>query len=241
MPKRKADWEFYKALYLGEIATTDHYLAELLDWLEAESLLDETLYMLTSDHGEEFKDHDSVGHGHTLYQELLHVPLLLRWPALGLAGHRVRTAVEAIDIGPTLLAAAGIEAPDRWQGASLLPLLRAPEPPMPRAAFAEMGGIATSAWLPPYKLIRYHAWGGKDLLFDLSSDPGEKENLAKRSPMAMKLMGRHLEIFEGVRGTWRKPVDGALGDPTKLLGGDPGRAASLEDERTTAGPASAGD
>jgi arylsulfatase A-like enzyme len=117
------------ALYDGEIAYTDREIHELLSALGERGLTDQAVIVYSADHGEELRDHGSWGHGGTLYQEVLAVPLAIRVPALGEA--QVSQPVSMLDLAPTVLDAFGLEAPASFQGQSLLPLLRGVPRPEP--------------------------------------------------------------------------------------------------------------
>jgi arylsulfatase A-like enzyme len=105
----EANRRFIRAAYDEEILFVDTQVGRLLDRLA--KLPSDPLVVITADHGEELFDHESFGHGHTLYQELLHVPLLLLGPNVT-PGH-VDTSVSIADIAPTILDAVGIEVPRR--------------------------------------------------------------------------------------------------------------------------------
>ena len=92
-----------EALYDGGILYADGYLGRLIDLLRELGHWEETLLVVLSDHGEEFWDHGNVGHAHTLFQELVHVPLLVRLPGDRHSGRRVEATVRLIDVGPTIL------------------------------------------------------------------------------------------------------------------------------------------
>ena len=112
------DLEHVIALYDGEIAWVDDHIRSLLTSLREKGLFENTMVILTSDHGDEFFEHGGKGHQHTLYQELLHVPLIFQVP--GVEGpRRVETAVSLIDVMPTLFEALGMERPTTLQGRSL--------------------------------------------------------------------------------------------------------------------------
>ena len=104
----------------------DVEIGRLLEGLQALDLADNTLIAFIGDHGEEFLDHGRTWHGHTLYGELVNVPLLLWWPGGVPAGVTVDETVRSIDLMPTLLALSGLTAPRRIQGQSLLPLMGTP-------------------------------------------------------------------------------------------------------------------
>ncbi len=103
----------------GAIAAVDAAIGKVLDTLRDRGLRDATVVLLTADHGEELFDHGQVGHGGTLYEEVLHVPLVVRLPG-GAGARRVAAPARVIDVFPTLLAAAGIPAPEGIEGRDLL-------------------------------------------------------------------------------------------------------------------------
>src|SRR6202166_1593884 len=97
----------FAALYDAQIAHADSQFGLLLQRLRDLGLYDRTVVVLVSDHGEEFLDHGLFAHGHSLYQEILHVPLVIRWPDGRYAGRRVDSLAQHVDLLPTILAAAG--------------------------------------------------------------------------------------------------------------------------------------
>ncbi len=104
--------------YDAEVAEADEQIGSLLDALRIEHVLDHAIVVITADHGEEFSDHGSMGHGHTLYEELIHVPLVMT-----LSGRTRPVAIDEpmslIDVAPTLLELAGITVPPSFEGHSL--------------------------------------------------------------------------------------------------------------------------
>jgi len=128
------DLQHVVALYDGEIGWVDEHIGKLIAELKRRELWDDTIVVLTSDHGDEFFEHGEKGHQHSLYQELLHVPLIVRVP--GFAARQVDARVELIDVMPTLLDLVSVSAPSGLQGRSLAPVLRG-EALEPRPAFAE--------------------------------------------------------------------------------------------------------
>ncbi len=106
-------------LYDGEIAWVDYNLGRLFEWLRNDSLAENTLVVITSDHGEEFLDHGGIDHGHTLYQELIHIPLIMSGPGIE-PGVVSPIPVGQYDILPTLLAWAGIENMPMVDGSDIL-------------------------------------------------------------------------------------------------------------------------
>jgi arylsulfatase A-like enzyme len=164
------DRAFLIAAYDEEIAYVDDQLRRLFRGLRDRGLYDSTLIILTSDHGEELFDHDGFEHGHTLYQELLGVPLVVSGP--GVVPGRVAAPVSLLDVAVTILEAAHALPPTRLSGRSLL-ASGGPE----RSIVAE-GNLYAHAqravvrW--PYKLVS----GRAENVFDLSQDANERAPLA---------------------------------------------------------------
>ncbi len=194
------DTEHLKALYDSEIHYADRAIGRLIDALPP-AVLRNTLIVLTADHGEEFQDHGGWKHGFTLYEEQIHVPLLVRWDGHVPAGARLRGTVRLLDLAPTLVRAAGGRPDPSWEGVDLLPSLTG-RAPLPRlAAFAQhmmIGPLRSAAVLDGKKLILFnprtpyapaneleaYLWT-QDLhrlkrteLYDLARDPHERSDLA---------------------------------------------------------------
>lgn len=110
--------EHYRALYLGEITWVDSQLFRLFSEMRSRGIADRTVVILTSDHGEEFLEHGSIGHGHGLHEEQLLVPLIISGPGFR-GGVREQFRASHIDIFPTIAAVAGVEAPEGLLGVDL--------------------------------------------------------------------------------------------------------------------------
>lgn len=115
LPLKKQD-----ALYRGEILYTDQQMQRLLDSLDALNLADNTVLIVTADHGEAFGERGIVGHGHDLTQEIMHIPLLIRAPGVAKPGLRVEGRASLVDIPPTVLDLAGVPIPPSVQGRTLV-------------------------------------------------------------------------------------------------------------------------
>jgi len=179
--------ERLEALYDGEVAYTDREIGRLLDGLSGLGLEDSTLVVITADHGEEFGDHRGFEHGHTLYEELLHVPLIMRLPGGLPEGRVVKSAVRLIDLAPTVLELAGLAPVESFAGESLIPLVQGDEAG-DRPVFAEgnFWGPDLYSWQSDgFKLILRPGKGKEPSeraeLYDLGQDPAEQLNIAGTS------------------------------------------------------------
>ncbi len=176
--------ERLEALYHGEVAFTDREVGRLLAELGKDRLAPNTLVVITSDHGEEFYDHGGFEHGHTLYDELLHIPLMIRLDGRIPAGTVVEPAVRHLDLAPTICRLTGLESEKQHEGLDLMPLMKNGAPGDDRPVFCEgnfWGPTRFSRRAGRYKTI-VHTPGGRTEIYDLVSDPGEKTNLAGRDP-----------------------------------------------------------
>jgi arylsulfatase A-like enzyme len=160
-----------RGLYLGNLAYADSLVGEVLSMLD-----EETIVIVTADHGEALFEHGFLGHNTQLYEESIRIPLLIRAP--GVASRRVSDLVELIDLTPTIAELAGVaRAPEasRFQGRSLVPALTGGSHRSPKLAFSR------TLWAKPrysvrgkrYKLI-WDSRTGASELYDLQHDPEER-------------------------------------------------------------------
>ena len=170
------DLRFVSDLYDGEIAFADRSLATILDRLRTLGLFDDTLIVFTSDHGEEFLDHGNFGHARTLFDELIHVPMIIKLPgqteasvSTQLAGH--------VDLLPTILDVLKIDIDHEISGVSILSNERSAEEET-RSLFSETDRrkpIRAAIW-KNFKLV-YDMQADRYSLFDLGEDPGETRDV----------------------------------------------------------------
>jgi arylsulfatase A-like enzyme len=169
--------EYIKALYDGGIRYTDVHIGSLVDAMDGMGVLDNTILVIISDHGEEFKEHGMMLHGR-VYRESVHVPLIMRFPEAAWKGVRIPAQVRLIDIVPTVLDYSGLPIREEMHGESLLPLIQ--EGGSHRPAFTEGGdsyAMRTDDWLLITDLdLAEHE------LYNVNADPGETFNLAGQSP-----------------------------------------------------------
>lgn len=189
-------------LYDGEVAFADRQIGAVLAALEESGRADDTLVVVTSDHGEEFWDHGGLGHGQHNYQELLHVPLVIAGP--GIESRRLKTPVSLIDLTPTILDLAGLEPPGDLPGRSLAAVLRSRrKEPAVAPVYAEgllrmrHNGdpmLFRSLQLGDLKLVLDFQRQRKEL-YDLAEDAAETRDLiADRSRDARGLLETLIEI-----------------------------------------------
>ena len=197
--------EFVKSQYDGEIAFVDHHLGILLDQLKQKGLLKNSIIIITSDHGEEFLEHNGFGHSRTLYQEVLKVPLIIYLPEPEFEPKPINQLVRTIDILPTILDLLGIKIPDKIQGKSLMGLIKGTEQSPEPWAFAELKPfLKPKTYLKAienqnYKLI-LNLPSQKLELYNLASDLKEKNNLINILPDKAQEL---LEMMERVEKSFR--------------------------------------
>jgi len=199
-------------LYDTETAEVDRFLAELVAKLEEEGLADKTLICITADHGEEFMEHGLVGHFNQLYEESVHVPLILWGPGVP-AGLRVSVPIENRHVAPTLLRTAGVELPERMVGPNLLSLedRKALEdqgvfllsqkgrsgdfPGRDAVDLGSMCSLIEGTWQLIRCVQKEPVRKSYYLLFDLSEDPGALTDLAVQFPERVHRMNARIEAW----------------------------------------------
>ena len=212
MKKLREDWESGNrdgesqrrlvqsgALYDGEIASCDQAFGQFISALKARGLYDNTIIVLVSDHGEQFFEHNLCDHMNSLYQELLHVPLIIKFPHGQGAGTVIEPVWQHIDIAPTLLQQAGVAIPPAMVGVAYEPGGPVGQPDRPAYfplkvgsnaarygqgegfARAEMEGIRVGPWV--FNLTKSTIADLEPLqLFNLKTDGAEMKNLAFTRP-----------------------------------------------------------
>jgi arylsulfatase A-like enzyme len=184
-----ADRGFIAGAYDEELLGVDRALARLFAAVASERFGERLLVILTSDHGEELFDHGAFEHGHSLHDELLRIPLVVRAP--GVRAARIDAPVSHVDLLPTILDALALPAPPGLAGVSLWPLLRGGSPPPERVLASErlLWGPEGRAWLRwPWKAIEMQ--GAAPLLFRLDEDPGETRDLSARDASELATLRR---------------------------------------------------
>ena len=163
--------------YLNAVRNADQQIAWLMEQLAARGLADDTLVVITADHGESFGQHNQTVHSFSVYESAVHVPLVMLHPALkNVPQRRIEQVRQQVDLPYTLVSLLGCRPPDAWQGQDLF----AAEDR--RAYFFSTGNnVACGIREGQYK---YHFYidSGHEELFDVLADPGELKNLATEQP-----------------------------------------------------------
>ncbi len=231
-------------LYDGEVRYTDEVLiGPLIRKLKQLELYDRCLIIFTSDHGEEFYDHKSWGHGHQLYDESLKVPLLVKFPGSRYRGNKVPHIVSLVDIVPTILEELRIDISDlSLDGESLLPVIEGKEKE-DRSFWADIGDNVLDSHVPQKtstnkgfeKLILNKKYTEEDLsyfeypppetgpveLYALKDDPGEEINIADSRATLVNQLIRKIEVLYSQarkRRTLKPEIDEDLKEQLKALG-----------------------
>jgi arylsulfatase A-like enzyme len=203
-------------LYDGNLAFADQEVGELVRSIEAAGLADKTVLVVAADHGEALFEHGWIGHNVQLYEESVHVPLVMRFPpGRGPKGLRVAAPVDLLDLAPTFADVMGSRGQGgsgrEFQGRSLLPVIAgAPGKPMV---------LSRTVWDRPRYALRdarfkflFDTRTGEGSLFDVTADPGEKKNLAAADPVRAAYYRESLHV-------WMKTLArgaGGSGEETKL-------------------------
>lgn len=199
--KRRADdLEIMRALYDGALHYLDDKIGELVRFVEAQGMLDDTVLVVTSDHGDSLGEHGHLGHRMTLYEQLVRVPLIIRYPARFQPGSRAAQQVQLGDLHPTFLELAGADASDLTAN-GFYSLLAPPEAVERPFTIAEnttpksldnmlVRMIRTDKYKYIWKSNQQHE------LYDLIGDPAEANNLVSARPDVARSMIEQLEAWE---------------------------------------------
>jgi len=204
-------------LYDGEIAYVDLLMGDFRSFMEEKSLMEKTLIIFTSDHGESLGEHKENAHGFFIYDSDIRVPLIIRFPEKKLQGNIIPSQVRSIDIMPTILNMLGEKSPESVQGESILSLI-----------LGKQGGEAFSAYSETYWPRYHYGWSElkslrkgqykfidapKPELYDILEDPGELNNLVNKKATLGHEMKRELEALmdrysaEGIEEAGPKKID----------------------------------
>ena len=210
------------ASYNAAVGSADAAAGKLIAVLRTQKLYDGALIVIASDHGQGLGEHGEETHGVFLYDETIHVPLLLKLPQNQNAGKRVAARASLVDVAPTVLEVAGVPVPAQMQGQSLLRIARTNSDQaaysvsdFPQRAF---GWSSLESWRAgKYLYIK----APRPELYDLSADPGASRNLAQTSKATLETIAGQLDAFDR-----RFSNPGASGGP-ELTSSEMQKLASL--------------
>ncbi len=206
------DKAYLEALHDAKITQSDAAFATFIADLKAAGVYDKSVVIVVSDHGDQFFEHGSVGHGDTVYQELTHVPLIIRAPGLLPAGHVVDADVEITDVYATILALAGLKSEPIVEGTSLVPLVFDEVGAGPRAALTVDGQVSRGLKERRYRLVHYGP--GRVELYDEYEDRREQKNVAADRPIALRQMRGVLSLLYAYETRWNKSRWGTAANVT---------------------------
>jgi len=225
MPSATEDLRYLVALYDASIQMSDAALGIVLRALAEAGVAGNTVVVVTADHGEGFRpDLGRTWHLGRLHDDLVRVPLVMRWPGRIPAGLRVAEQASGVDVLPTAFELLGLDAPGGVRGQSLAPLLRGVLPPdLREQAFSQVADHdpshqGTSVRATRFKYIRTRRLGEE--LYDLAGDPGEVRNLLPggRGAEAVGALRARMEAFEQTVSQEAPELDPELADQLRALG-----------------------
>ncbi len=200
----KSNLNYYINNYDGKILLTDEYIGSVLNEIKKLGFYNNSLIVITADHGEEFGEHNKYcGHGWSVYNALLHVPLLIKMPNQKFAGKVINENVSLLDVVPTILHILNVKKLD-FDGETLLSIINNSEKRRSKFIYSSSGYFLTAIIYNEWKLIRYNQvsplrniilnlFGNKSLsgyrLYNLKNDPYEQKDLS----------GNNIKIFIKLR------------------------------------------
>jgi len=202
MPPGITDKDYVIAQYDGAIAYMDACIQSIFNAVAAHGILDETIIVINGDHGETLYDHECWFDHHGIYDNVLHVPLIIRYPGKVPAGKRVSGFTQHKDLVPTILELADIERGDlTMEGRSLLPLAR-----------GEVASHESEFYITECTWMRKHGWRTPQWklmialepdfhfkpeieLYDLVEDPDENNNLAEQQPSVVAMLRDRMDAW----------------------------------------------
>ncbi|NWK56655.1 sulfatase [Verrucomicrobiaceae bacterium N1E253] len=213
-PKGRAlvEWKYQRYIrdYVRCVDSVDENVGRLLDYLERDGILENTIVIYSSDQGFFLGDH-GLYDKRWMFEEAFKMPFIISWPGKIKAGSRYQQFIQNIDYAPTLIDAAGLNVPDEMQGVSLLPVFDGATPEWRESVyyhFYEGGGEHNApkhegVRTARYKLIHFYTMGEYNL-FDLEKDPNEMKDLSK-NPEYRKVMDEMKDELERLRKQYGQP------------------------------------
>jgi choline-sulfatase len=208
----KEDIERLVAIYDSAISYQDKQLGRLIDQLKSWGIWDQTMLVITADHGEEFFEDKRCGHGGSLRDSLTRVPLLIHDPARFPGGTIIDAGAEGVDLMPTMLAALGAPAVDSVQGQPLQPIAQGVGRGWATPSYASMYEYAHAM-----RIGRWKARVGKagiPIVGDMVADPNEMKDLSQSRLVERRMLTDNLGLFLALRTQWKKHAWGTVTNVT---------------------------
>ncbi|HET7500830.1 MAG TPA: sulfatase, partial [Kofleriaceae bacterium] len=203
-----ADIERLRAIYDSAVSYHDVQVGRLVKQLQSWGIWDQTMLIITADHGEELFEDQRCGHGGSLRDTLTRVPLLIHDPARFPSDTIVDEGAEGVDLMPTVLSALGVALPDGPQGAALEPLAQGVGRGWARPSYASQYEYAHAMRIGRWK-ARVGA-RAMPLIGDMAADPGEKVDAGPTHPIERRMLTDNLGMFLALRTKWRKSEWGVV-------------------------------
>lgn len=205
------DIERLRAIYDSAVSYHDVQVGRLIEQLKSWGIWDQTMLIITADHGEELFEDRRCGHGGSLRDTLVRVPLLIHDPARFPGGTIVDEGAEAVDLLPTILAAVGAPPVTSVQGSALESLAQGVGRGWPTPSYSSMYEYAHAMRIGRWKARVGKA--GVPIVGDMVDDPNETKDLSPQRPVERRMLTDHLGLFLALRAQWNK---GAWGPVTAV-------------------------
>jgi len=224
-----------RALYDSALSFGDHHFGTIVAKLKEKGLYEDTMFIINADHGDEFWEKGRVGHGGTIRQTMVQVPLIVSYPPLIPAGRLEDESADSIDLLPTMADALGVPIPSDAQGESLIPVAQGALAGYPRPSFTSQYEIAWAMRLGRYKLM---IAGGKAQLYDVVADPTEDNDLWGSRPIERRHVADAMAFMLLYQSKWKKTRHGVASNQKAQFAADL-ESGALQPLRPGAGAAGA--
>ena len=208
----KEDIERLRAIYDSAISYHDQQLGRFVEQLKSWGIWDQTLFILTADHGEELFEDNRCGHGGSLRDSLVRVPMLIHDPSRFPAGTIVDEGAEGVDLLPTIMDAIGQPAPDQAQGEPLEAVAQGLGRGWAKPSYTSMYELSHTMRIGRWKL-RINGYGAI-ALGDLVGDPGELKDQGAGHAVERRMLTDNLSMFLALRKLWKKTAWGVVSNVT---------------------------
>jgi len=202
------NWAPIVGRYLGEITLLDQQIGRILATLDELGLAENTVVVYTADHGDMCGGHGMIDKHYVMYDELVRVPLIIRWPGVVAPGRNCNNFItHGLDLAATFCDLAGVDQPNSFAGESLLPVLLEKEQPDQSRSDIFASYYGNQFGLYSQRMVRDRRWKyvwnatAEDELYDLASDPGEITNLAAQSVYAPEVARLRLRLLHWMEQT----------------------------------------